>query len=188
MTQSAPPAAAAALEEPKQWYVMRDLTRPNALRPAYKMLAEQGIACFTPMVERIVMRGGRGERCQVPFLHDLVFAYERRSVLNCLTARVPTLQFRFLRHAYKLPMTVNEADMQRFIHAVSATSSPRYYRPDEITPDMLRRPVRIVGGPLDGYEGYLLSLRGSRTRRLLIELPALLAASVEVCPAYVELL
>lgn len=38
-----------AKEEKIQWYVMRDLKRPNSLLPAYKELGEKGIEIFTPM-------------------------------------------------------------------------------------------------------------------------------------------
>ena len=58
-------------------------------------------------------------------------------------------------------MTVRRVDMQRFILAVRATEEPRYYSPEEITPDMYGRRVLIVGGPLDGLEGRLLKARGT---------------------------
>ena len=29
------------------WFVLRDLTRPNAKRPAYRLLEEKGIEVFT---------------------------------------------------------------------------------------------------------------------------------------------
>ena len=47
----------------------------------------------------------------------------------------------------------------------------KYYLPEEITPEMHNRPIRIVGGPLDGYEGTLLTTRGSKVKRLLVEIP-----------------
>ena len=62
-------------------------------------------------------------------------------------------------------MTVGEAEMDRFMRAVRSTDSPRYYQPGELTPAQYGRMVRIVGGPLDGYEGRLLSVRGSRVKR-----------------------
>ena len=52
---------------------------------------------------------------------------------------------------------------------------------------MVGRAVRIIGGPLDGYEGNLLSVRGSRTKRLIVELPEFFSAGVEVDPEYIEL-
>ena len=78
--------------------------------------------------------------------------------------------------------------MSRFIHAVRSSENPRFYLPGELDASMYGRRVRIVGGALDGYEGSLLSLRGTRVRRLLVEIPNLLAAAIEVSPEYVQLL
>lgn len=48
--------------------------------------------------------------------------------------------------------------------------------------------IRIVGGTLDGYEGYLLTTRGSKVKRLLVELENYLAVSVEVLPEFIQLI
>ena len=85
-------------------------------------------------------------------------------------------------------MTVPDTDMERFILAVCIAESPRYYTPEEVTPTMCRRKVRIVGSPLDGYVGYLLTIRGSKVRRLLVEVKGLLAVGVEVTPEYIQFL
>ena len=65
--------AEAAKAEAKHWYVMRDLTRHNARRPAHVMLKELGIRYFTPMTWRANLRGGRRIRERVPplFAGDL---------------------------------------------------------------------------------------------------------------------
>lgn len=178
---------ATAADDGRQWFVMRDLTRGNAKLPAYKMLEQEGIKCFTPMVQKVFVRNGRRERRCVPYIHDLVFAYERREVLDPIVEAVQTFQYRFLRNAYCQPMTVRNEDMERFIRAVQSTDTPRYYRADEITPAMLRHRIRIIGGRLDGYEGFLLTVRGSKVKRLLVELPTILTAAVEVEAEFVEL-
>lgn len=172
----------------KHWFVMRDLTRPNAKMPAYKMLEELGVRCFTPMTRRIVIRKGKRERREIPFIHDLVFVHDTRSTLDPIVGNVPTLQYRFLRNANRSPMTVRDRDMENFINAVHSTETPHYYRPDELGKEMFNRRIRIIGGRLDGYEGYLLTTRGSRDKRLLVELPSLLFAAVEVQPEYIELI
>ena len=66
--------------------------------------------------------------------------------------------------------------------------SPRYFLVEELTSAMYGRMIRIEGGPLDGYEGRLLSIRGSRVKRLIVEIPGLLVAAVEVDPEYIRLL
>lgn len=57
--------------------------------------------------------------------------------------------------------------------------------PGELTSEMYNKKIRIIGGKLNGYEGNLLTVRGSKTKRLLVELPGLLAAGVEVSPEYI---
>lgn len=130
--------------------------------------------------------GGKRRRELVPVVQDLLFARSTLSVLSPIIEATPTLRYRFVRNYHNRHMTVPDEEMERFMRAVNTADSPRYYRPDEITPAMLGRTVRIVGGPLDGYEGRLLKLRGTRTRRLLVELPNLLSVGVDVSPEYVE--
>ena len=138
------------------WFVMRDLKRPNAKQPAYRFLAEQGLEVFTPMTWRLTLRQGKRVREERPFLPDLLFVHCARPLLDPLVELVPTLQYRYIRGAYCEPMTVADADMERFIRAVRSTDSPRYYLPGELTSVHYGRMVRIVGGPLDGCEGRLL--------------------------------
>lgn len=171
-----------------QWFVMRDLTRPNAKQPAYKLLDGLNIRTFTPMVWKLMLNHGKRERRQMPFIHDLLFVYASRAELDSVVETTPMLQYRYLRGGYKMPMTVRAADMQRFIHAVGFSSSPQYYRPDEVTPSMRNRRIRIIGGNLDGYEGSLITTRGSKVKRLLVEIPMLLAATVEVETEFIQLL
>lgn len=166
---------------------MRDLKRTNAKQPAYRLLAEQQVEVFTPMKWTLVTSKGKKVRKEVPFLQDLVFVHDTREKIDPIVAKCPTLQYRFLRKTYRKPMTVPTSEMERFIHAISSSGSPRYYLPEEITPEMYSRKIRIVGGPLDGYEGCLLTMRGSKVKRLLVELPNLLTAGVEVSPEYIQL-
>lgn len=184
--QMADKAITPPAEDARQWFVMRDLKRRNAKMPAYKMFEERQIECFTPMVHRLVKVHGKRENLLVPYMQDLLFVKETRERLDPIVESVPTLQYRFVLGAQHTPMVVRTKDMERFVHAVRSTESPRYYRPEEITPAMLHRKIRIFGGLLDGYEGYLLTLRGSRVKRLLVELPHLLIASVEVNPEYIQ--
>ena len=176
-------------DEPKIWYVMRDLKRFNAHLPAYKLLESLGVTYYTPMHWVLVTRGGQKKREYRPFIPDLLFVYETRKNLDTIVSKNPTLQYRFVKGgAYREAMVVPETEMNRFMHAVGSAGNPRYYLPSEITSDMCKRRIRIVGGNLDGYEGRLLSVRGSRIKRLLVELSNYLVAAVEVNPEYIQLL
>lgn len=176
------------VENARQWYAMRDLKRRNAKLPAFKMLEGMGVECFTPMVHRLAVVRGRHEEKVVPFIQDLLFVKETRERLDPIVERTPTLQYRYKIGVRHTPIIVRNADMERFIKAVKSTDNPRYYSPDEITPDMRNRKILIIGGALDGYTGTLVTTRGSKVKRLLVELPTLLAAAVEVQPEYIQLL
>lgn len=167
---------------------MRDLKRSNAKLPAYKQLEENGMEVFTPMKWRIAIRRGKRIREKIPAISDLLFVHDRRSAIDTWVAQIPTLQYRYLRGGYCQPMTVQTKEMDQFIHAVQNSEDPCYYQPGELTSAMCGRMIRIIGGPLDGYEGHLLTVRGSRKRRLIVELSALLSVGVEVNPEYIQLL
>lgn len=174
--------------EEHRWYVLRDLKRPNAKLPAYKLLMAQSIKMFTPMRWVLVTHKGRKVREQRPFMPDLLFAYDTYSALERVVNMADTLQFRFLKGVRRTPMVVPTEEMERFIRAVEGSAAPLFYTPNEVTPEMLGHRIRIVGGPLDGYEGGLLTIRGSKVKRLLVDLPGFLFAGVEVNPDYIQLI
>lgn len=173
-------------DEEVRWYVMRDLKRANAKLPAYKLLEGKGIEVFCPMKWQLVVRKGVRVREEVPFIQDLLFVHGIRKHLDVIVEETPTFQYRWLRNTWREPMVVPDSDMERFIRAVNAMESPKYYQPDEITPAMCGRKIRIMGGTLDGYEGNLLTIQGSKVKRLLVELKGFLAVGVDVNPEYIQ--
>ncbi|MDE6352821.1 MAG: hypothetical protein K2K88_06780, partial [Muribaculaceae bacterium] len=71
-----------SIEDKHQWYVLRDLKRPNALRRAYVELADLGFEVFTPLHTVVTQRGSRRVREQRPIINDLLFVYTTRSKLD----------------------------------------------------------------------------------------------------------
>lgn len=170
----------------KRWFVMRDLKRPNAKLPAYKLLGQEQIELFTPMKQRLTVRKGKKTCEEAPLIHDLLFVHSTPERLDPIVEKTPTLQYRYVRGGkYREAMTVADADMERFIYAVRNSESLRYYRPGELSPAMFGRKIRIIGGLLDHYEGRLL--KGGRRKVLLVELPGLLSVGVEVSPEFIQL-
>lgn len=166
---------------------MRDLKRRHAKWPAYKLFEELKMQYFTPMVQRLTVVNGKRINQEVPFMQDLLFVKDTREHLDAIVESTPKLQYRYKIGVQHTPIIVPTADMERFIYAVENSASPKFYAPNEVTPDMIKRKIRIIGGQLDGYIGTLVTTRGSKTKRLLVELPSLLAASVEVEPEYIQL-
>ncbi len=168
-----------------KWYAMRDFTRPNANLPAYKMLAQEGLEVFTPMKEHLKIKNGKRIRENIPVLHDLLFVHGLRDVIDPIVEKTKNLQYRYKKGAQRTPITIEETEMQRFIHAVRTSDQLKYFLPGELTSDMCGHQVRIIGGPLDAYEGKLLKVRGTRKRYLIVELKGLLSVGVEVSPDFI---
>lgn len=173
----------------KKWFVMRDLKRRNSNSLAIHNLGNAGLEVFTPMTQMIMTIGGQRQRRDVPVIQDLLFVHEAKDAIDPYVEMYPTLQYRYLFGKTKdEPMTVRNDEMERFIFAVGNTEAPKFYRPGELTESMYGRKVRIMGGMLDHYEGRLLSVKGMRKRRLIVELPGLITAAVEVEPDYIQII
>lgn len=172
--------------EQTRWFVMRDLKRPNAKQPAYKFLREEGFEVFVPMKSQLITRHGKKMVEEIPVIRDLLFVHADKKRLDPIVAKTDTLQYRFMRNCGRAPMAVPDDEMERFIVAVSSSNDTKYYLPEEITPQMYGRKIRIVGGPLNGYEGNLITTRGSKVKRFMIELQDFFAAGVEVNPEYIQ--
>lgn len=173
----------------KQWFVMRDLKRRNSNSLAVHNLEKAGLEVFTPMTQMIMTIGGRRQRRDVPVIQDLLFVHDTKETVDRFVEMYSTLQYRYQFGKTKdEPMTVREEEMERFIYAVGHTESVVYYHPGEITEAMCGKKVRIMGGMLDQYEGRLLSVKGMRKRRLIVELPGLITAAIEVEPDYIQII
>lgn len=174
-----------------QWFVMRDLKRPNSKTPAYKQLSVLGFNVFTPMKLKVYDRGCKRIREYVPFIQDLLFVESTKNELDKIVNKIDTLQYRYVKgQGYCSPMVVPTEEMRRFIGTVKCYDQPTYYSIEEITPNMIGARIRMVcDGPLNTFEGNLLRVKGSSKKRLLVQLEGMLAAAVEIHNLeYVEIL
>lgn len=164
-----------------RWFAMRDLKRPNAAEPAWKMLQTLGFEVFTPLKDKYAVRQGARTIIKVPVIPDLLFVHSTRKALDAVEQKTPTLQYRYVRGGYyRQPTVVADKDMDRFIRAVRSADAPTFYLPEEITPDMIGRTVIVHGGPLDGFKVPLRKMRGSRIKRVFVELPDFVTTEVEL--------
>lgn len=184
------PTKTATNNEPL-WFVLRDLKRANSKSPAYKVLAEEGFEVYTPMQTRIAERNGKRIKETVPVIRDLVFIHTTRELLDPLIKKTPTLQYRYVKGMPQgTPMIVPTQQMETFIGAISNFSNPQYLRPEDITQSMIGAKIRIISnGVMNNREGHLLKVVGSRKKRMLVSIPELLVAAVEITSAdYIEVI
>ena len=179
------------MTEPR-WFVLRDLKRPNAKVRAYQMLKnipDKQIVVFTPLVVRpTTLKSGKRVLDEIPYISDLLFVQSSRVILDPIIKEIHTLQYRFSKGCKQNePMIVPDRDMNQFMAIVNGREPYKFYTPEEVTPSLYGRRIKIVGGNLDGFEGRLMTTRGSRVKRLIVELEGLLSVGVEVQPEFIQL-
>ncbi len=170
------------------WFVMRDRTPAIAKQRAYQTLPNDGFEVFVPLQQKIKTEKGRRIRVEVPVIPDLLFVHSTKEILDPIVDKVRSLRFRYAK-GNPVPMYVSESAMQQFIDAVKSSTDVQYYSPEEITPSMYGHKVRVMGGRLQDKEGYILATRGRNSKkRLILELPGLLAATVVVEKEHIQLI
>lgn len=185
------------------WYVIGSLNRQNEfkIRDAFRM---EGKECFVPLryelrVVKATVKGkdGRKERQEhkerrlVPAIPGMVFLKAYASVDQMKEDFRYRKESVFLRRSTFSNkedfLTVSDHDMENFI-AVSEKAGEHitYYEPGEIQ----LRPgdrIRVNGGLYDGREGVIMRVKGKRKKQLVVSIPGILIASVEMEPELVEL-
>ena len=177
----------------ERWYVLRDLARPNAKNPAYKQLQEMPgmVDCvFVPLKQLVFKEFGKRVVRFVTYMSDLVFVHKSKEELDTIVREIPLLQYRYVRGGKQYEaMTVRHKDLEKFREAVSKTDEVEYYSYDEVTPQLYGSRIRIIGGRLDGFEGRLMTKKGSKFKRLLIDLQECnLSAAILVESEYIQVL
>ena len=174
------------------WYVLRDLARPNAKNPAYKQLQaipEMKDCVFVPLKQHVFTEFGKRVVRYVPYMPDLVFVHKSREELDPIVSKIGLLQYRYVRGGKQFEaMRVRHKDFEAFRNAVEGSENVEYYSYDEVSPRLYGKQIRIIGGRLNGLQGRLMNKRGSKTKRLLIDLQECnLSAAILVETEYIQL-
>ena len=85
-------------------------------------------------------------------------------------------------------MVVPDTAMEDFIRVNRESDSPEFISPESIPSDARHRKIRVLGGPLDGVEGMLKTVRGSKFKTLYVELPGIMAISTVSQFDYIQIL
>ena len=176
-----------------RWYVLRDLARPNAKNPAYKQLQampELADCVFIPMKPHVFTEFGKRVVRFIPYMPDLVFVHKSREELDPIVREMTLLQYRYVRGGKQYEaLSVRHEVMKEFMEAVKAIDNVEYYSYEEVSPRLYGKQIRIIGGRLNGFEGRLMSKRGSKFKRLLVDLRECnLAAAIQVESEFIQLM
>lgn len=175
-----------------RWYVLRDLARPNAKNPAYKQLQampEMKDCVFVPLKQHVFMEFGKRVVRFIPYMPDLVFVHKTKEELDPIVRDIKLLQYRYVRGGKQFEaMSVRAEDFKKFKDAAEQTDNVEYYSYQEVSPQIYGKQIRIIGGRLNGFEGRLMSKRGSKFKRLLVDLRECnLAAAIQVESEFIQI-
>lgn len=154
-------------------------------------LDKLGIENFVPMrYQAVRKRTGSMARELLPAIHNLIFVRGSKPCVSQAKKDILWLQWLTRPEGGKnVPVTIPDKDMEQFI-AVTNTYNEHliYIQPDEID---LRKgtPVRILGGPFNGFEGTFIKVKGSRKKRVVVMLKGIVGvAMAEITPDLLEIL
>lgn len=177
------------MEEKQQWFVMRDLHRGPAKQYIYEKLSSEGFETYSPLVKSRKLVHGKAVIVERPFIRDLFFIHAFHSQI--VSYMTPTCRFQF---RYRLgvspaaPLVVPDNAMQDFIRVNKESTAPEFISSESIPSDARHHLIRVVGGPLDGVEGMLKKVRGSKYKTLYVELPGIMAISTVSQFDYIQIL
>ena len=150
---------------------------------------QYGLEAFVPLTYEVKSYRGQKHRILVPAISRLLFV---KGTLDEVKD--------YIQHAHYVVfirkstfsnkedyLTVPTKAMEDFI-AVTENHEEHvmYFRPEEISLQAGDK-IRIKGGLYDGREGIIMRIKGKRNRHLVVQIPGVLIAAIELSPEMIEL-
>lgn len=148
-----------------------------------------GIDCYVPTRYDIKTVRRQQQRTLEPAITGVIFA---KSTLAILKEYIEgTKEHIFLRKSTfsnkQEYLIVNDKEMENFIRATERShENVMYFSPSELTLHEGDR-IRVKGGLYDGIEGILTRIKGKRRKLLVVQIPGVAIAAIEMTPEMVEL-
>ena len=171
-----------------KWFVLGSIKRNQELKIRDELRRDH-LECFVPLYYVIKKVQGTRQRMLVPAIPGLMFIQGTLDHLKeAISNRKYGLYLRKSTFSNKENyLTVSDHEMQNFISfTTQAGEHISYYRPEEIQ----LRPgdkIRVNGGLYNGLEGVIQRIKGKRNKHLIVSIPGVVYAAVELEPDLVEL-
>lgn len=171
------------------WFVIGSTNRMKELQIRDEA-RNQGLEAFVPVMYAYKTIRGQKQRRLVPALSGYIFVKATTIELQDFFSKSHYILFpRKSTFTNKNDfLTVPNHDMENFI-AVTECSKEQitYFKPDEIVLQTGDK-IRIQGGIYDGREGIITRIKGKRNKHLVVQIPGVIVAAVELKPDMVSLL
>ncbi|MBR2064800.1 MAG: UpxY family transcription antiterminator [Bacteroidales bacterium] len=169
------------------WFAIR-VTYGRVLK-FKQLLDEAGFQCFVPMRRKKTEKNGCKATVMVPAVSNLCFVNTEKPVMDDFMRSFgdSCMGHYIWDKSSRQPIIVPDKAMNDFIHVSLVMSDDILYL-EEVTAKLRQgQRVRVINGPFEGIEGTVVRIR--RSRRILVELPGMLAvATTYVQPADLEIL
>ena len=152
-------------------------------------LQETCVECFVPMTKKKVVRNGKTEIQTLPAVSNLCFV---RSTRTAIEEHFRTMGENRPAHfmwdkSTRHPIVVSDKAMADFIRVCQVMSDDVLYLKEVTVRLREGQKVRVTEGPFQGVEGTIVRIR--RSRRVVVELPGLLAVSTNsIDPRFLEVI
>lgn len=156
-----------------QWFAVR-VSYGRVLKICAQ-LGELGVEFFVPMTRKKIERNGKQMTVEVPAVSNLCFVRSTRAFLDEFFYSMGEnrhAHFIWNPHTRK-PIIVPDKAMEDFIHVSRVMADEVLYLQDVTSKLKEGQKVRVTDGPFKGIEGTILRIK--RSRRVVVELPGLLA-------------
>lgn len=147
-----------------------------------------GLEAFVPLTYVVKTQRGQKHRALVPAISKLLFV---KGTLEEVKDYIQHAHFVvFIRKSTfsnkEDYLTVPTKAMEDFI-AVTEHHEEHvtYFRPEEISLQEGDK-IRIKGGLYDGREGIIMRIKGKRNKHLVVQIPGMLIAAIELSPEMIE--
>jgi hypothetical protein len=171
-----------------RWFVLGLLGHSRELKTR-DALRKSGQECFVPLRYEVKSVGGRQVRSWVPAVSGLLFVRgDAENVKNLVGDRRWGVYLRKSSFSNgKDCLVVSDRDMRNFIDFTErAGERVKFFTPEEV----VVRPgdiIRVSGTAYDGCEAVVMRIKGKRNKHLVVTVPGVICAAVELKPDLVTL-
>ena len=174
--------------EEKIWFSM-GCTSPQKELRVRDDARQYGLEAFVPLTYEVKTHRGQKHRVLVPALSRLLFIKGTLDEVKDYIAHahyVVYIQKSTFSNKEEY-LTVSTRAMENFIATTENNEEHvTYFRPEEISLQEGDK-IRIKGGLYDGREGVIMHIKGKRNKHLVVQIPGILIAAIEMQPEMVEL-
>lgn len=149
----------------------------------------KGLEAFVPVIYAYKVIRGQKQRKLIPAINGFVFVKATTTEMEELILKskftiYPKISSLSGREEF---LTIANRDMENFIAVIEKSQENiTYFKPDEIPLNPGDR-IRIQGGLYDGREGIIMRIKSKRNKHLVVQIPGLLVAAVELKPELVAI-